>query len=160
MKSGMKRVLGRQWLLAGLALVLVGAAGVGVTSWNAALAQNDPISARKAAMKSNGDAMKAIKAAVDANGPAAAVATEAAKVAANAKAAEIHFVPGSDKGDTKASPDIWANLGDFQKLDNDTINAANKLEASAKGGDMKAVAADFGDLGKTCGACHNKYRLK
>jgi len=141
--------------LAALGAALLTATGVGVTQ-----AQNDPISMRKALMKANGDSMKAIKGAVDGNGPAATVAAEAAKVAANLKAAEIHFVPGSAKGDTKAAPEIWTNLGDFQKLDNDSIAAALKLEATAKGGDMKMVAADFGDLGKTCGACHNKYRLK
>jgi len=147
--------------LAVLAAALGGAAWVTTGALDgAALAQNDPISQRKALMKGNGDAMKAIKAAVDANGPAATVAGEAAKVAANLKAAGVHFVPGSDKGDTKAAPEIWANLGDFQKLDNESIAAALKLEAAAKSGDMKMAGADFGALGKTCGACHNKYRLK
>ncbi|MCC7048684.1 MAG: cytochrome c [Alphaproteobacteria bacterium] len=145
----------KQAVLAVATVAIVGGVGISLS-----MAQSDPISQRKALMKSNGDSMKAIKAAVDANGPATAVAPEAAKVASNLKAAAVHFVPGSDKGDTKASPDIWGNLGDFQKLDNDAAAAAAKLEASAKGGDMKVVAADFGDLGKSCGACHNKYRLK
>ena len=149
----------RHLAFAALATALVAVTGVGVSQAQNAAA-NDPISARKALMKSNGDAMKAIKAAVDANGPAATVAAEAAKVAANSKAAAIHFVPGSDKGDTKAAPAIWTNLGDFQKLDNATHDAALKLEAAAKSGDMKMAAAAFGDLGKTCGACHNTYRLK
>ena len=145
----------RHVAFAALAAALVAVSGAGLTQ-----AQGDAIGARKALMKANGDAMRAIKAAVDANGPAATVAAEAAKVAANMKAAAIHFVPGSDKGDTKAAPEIWTNLGDFQKLDNDSHAAALRLEAAAKGGDMKAAAAAFGDLGKTCGACHNKYRLK
>lgn len=143
-----------------LALAALGAALVAVAGASISQAQNDPISARKALMKANGESMRVIKASVDANGPAAPVAAEAAKVAANMKAAAVHFVPGSEKGDTKAAPEIWTNLGDFQKLDNDSHAAALKLEASARGGDMKMVAADFGDLGKTCGACHNKYRLK
>lgn len=159
----------RHLAVAAFAAAMVAATGVGVTQAQNQTAQNqtaqnqapaDPIAARKAVMKANGESMRVIKGAVDANGPAATVATEAAKVAGNLKAAAIHFVPGSDKGDTKAAPEIWTNLGDFQKLDNDSHAAALKLEASAKGGDMKMVAADFGDLGKTCGACHNKYRLK
>lgn len=143
----------RVGLAAATLALVIGFAGITV-------AQTDPIKARQELYKANGGAMRAIKAAVDANGPAAPVAAEAAKVAANMKAAAVHFVPGSEKGDTKAAPEIWTNLGDFQKLDNDSHAAALKLEASAKGGDMKQVAAAFGDLGKTCGACHNKYRLK
>lgn len=143
-----------------LAFAALGAALVAVTGVGVSQAQNDPITARKALMKATGESMRAIKGAVDANGPAATVATEAAKVAASLKAAAVHFVPGSAKGDTKAAPEIWTNLGDFQKLDNDSHAAALKLEAAAKSGDMKMAAAAFGDLGKTCGACHNKYRLK
>jgi len=142
-------------VLAMAVTALVGGASIALSQ-----AQSDPIAERKALMKGNGDSMKAIKAVVDANGPAASVAPEAAKIAKNVKAAATHFPAGSDKGDTKASPDIWGNMAEFVKLDEAASAAASKLEASAKGGDMKVVAADFGDLGKACGACHNKYRLK
>lgn len=141
--------------LAAAAVTLVGALGLGAT-----MAQGDPIAQRKALMKANGESMKAIKAVVDAKGAPAPVAPEAAKIASNLKAAAAHFPAGSDKGDTKASPDIWTNLADFKKLDESSAAAASKLEASAKAGDATVVAADFGELGKTCGACHNKYRLK
>ena len=124
----------------------------------------DPIADRKALMKERGGLVGQLAPIAKGEKPfdAAAVLAALQGLAANGDKFNVEalFPAGSDKGDTKASPDIWTNLGDFQKLDNDTINAANKLEASAKGGDMKAVAADFGDLGKTCGACHNKYRLK
>jgi len=142
-------------VLALMVTTLVGGAGIALSQ-----AQGDPIKERQALMKGNGESMKAIKAAVEANGPATAVAPEAAKIASSVKAAATHFPPGSDKGETKASPDIWTNMADFVKLDEAASAAASKLEASAKGGDMKVVAADFGDLGKACGACHNKYRLK
>lgn len=139
--------------VATVAVVSIGAAGFGQ-------AQTDPIKSRQALYKANGDAMKAIKAAVDANGPASAVVPEAGKLVNTFKTVPAHFPAGSDKGETKASPDIWANKADFEKLNADALAAATKLEADAKGGDMKVVAADFGDVGKACGACHNKYRLK
>ena len=142
-------------VLAAATVALVGGVGIGLSQ-----AQDDPIKQRQAIMKGNGDSMKAIKAAVDANGPAAGIAPEAAKIAMQLGEAPKRFPAGTDKGETKASPDIWANKADFDKLAADTVAAAKKLEASAKGGDMKVAAADFGDLGKTCGACHNKYRLK
>jgi cytochrome c556 len=71
-----------------------------------------------------------------------------------------HYPAGSDKGETKASPEIWKNMTEFLNLNSAALAQATKLEATAKGGDMKLVAADFGDMGKACGACHDKFRLK
>ncbi|MGQ0676927.1 MAG: c-type cytochrome [Rhodospirillales bacterium] len=141
--------------LAAGAVAFIGVAGAGVT-----LAQGDAIKQRQAVMKGNGESMKALKAVVDAKSAPGAVAPEAAKVAAALKAFPGHFPSGSDKGETKAAPDIWKDMADFRKHADATVSAAMKLEASAKKGDAAAFAADFGELGKTCGACHNKYRLK
>lgn len=142
-------------VLATAAVALVGLAGIGATQ-----AQGDAIKQRQTLMKSNGDQMKALKAVVDAKGDAKTMAVPAATVAKNLTEAAKHFPAGSDKGETKASPDIWKNMADFTALDKASASAALKLEASAKKGDIAAASADFGDLGKSCGACHNKYRLK
>lgn len=142
----------------GLAAAAFAVIGIGVTGL--AYAQADAIKARQDLYKVNGGAMKAIKASIDANGPAAAAASEAAKLVNTFKAVPAHFPAGSDKGDTKASPDIWKSKADFDKLNADALAAATKLEMAAKGGDMKMVAADFGALGGACKACHDKYRLK
>ncbi len=145
----------RQAVLATATAVLVGGAGIGLSQ-----AQGDPIAARKELYKANGGAMRAIKAAVDANGPATAVVPEAGKLVNTFKTVTAHYPAGSDKGDTKASPEIWKNMTEFLNLNSAALAQATKLEASAKGGDMKVVAADFGEMGKACGACHDKFRLK
>jgi cytochrome c556 len=145
----------KRLVLAGAALALVGAAGIG-----AAFAQADAIKARQALYKNNGAAMQAIKAVVDAKGPTEPVAAEAAKLINTFKNVMAHYPAGSDAGETKASPDIWKNMADFQALNANALTAATKLEADAKKGDVAVVATDFGDMGKACGACHNKYRLK
>lgn len=143
------------------ALVLVGTVGVGLSQ-----AQNSPIDQRRALMKSNGESMKALKAVVDAKGDAKTMAPHAAKVAANLTEAAKHFTPGTDKpvgkdpGQTQALPDIWKNKADFEALDKASVAAAKKLEATAAKGDLAMAAADFGELGKSCGGCHNKYRVK
>ena len=142
-------------VLAVATVALVGGVGIGLSQ-----AQTDPIKSRQTLYKANGEAMKAIKGAVDANGPAAAVVPEAGKLVNTFKNVTAHYPAGSDKGETKASPDIWKDMTDFLNLNSAALAAANKLEAGAKGGDIKVVAADFGDMGKACGACHNKYRLK
>lgn len=143
----------RVGLLAATLALGIGFAGITV-------AQTDPIKARQELYKANGGAMRAIKAAVDANGPAAAVVPEAGKLVNTFKTVTAHYPAGSDKGETKASADIWKNKADFDKLNADALAAATKLETDAKAGDMTLVAADFRAVGATCGACHDKYRLK
>jgi cytochrome c556 len=148
-------------VLAATAVAAVGLLGVTVTQ-----AQGNAIEQRRALMASNGDAMKAMKAVVDAKGDAKAMAPHAATVAKNLTEATKHFPAGSDKppgkekGQTQALPDIWKDMAGFTALDKASVAAALKLEASAKKGDIAAASADFGDLGKSCGACHNKYRAK
>jgi len=145
------------WKRVGLAVATVAFVGLGATGLSQA--QNDPIKQRQALYKANGGAMKAIKAAIDSNGPATAVVPEAGKLVNTFKTVPAHFPAGSEKGDTKASPDIWKNKADFEKLNANALAAATKLEADAKGGDMKVVAADFGALGGACKACHDKYKM-
>lgn len=124
----------------------------------AALAQADAIKARKDGFQVFRTSMAAIKKAVDDNGPASAAVAPAEAIAAQAPKQPAHFPAGSDKGETKAKPEIWANLADFQAKMKATEAAAVKLAASAKAGNMDAVKADFGALGGTCGACHKAYR--
>ena len=145
------------WNRVGLAAATL-ALGIGFAGIT--VAQTDPIKARQELYKANGGAMRAIKAAVDANGPASAVAPEAAKLVNTFKTVTAHFPAGSDKGETKASAEIWKNKADFEKLNADALAAATKLETDAKAGDMTLVAAGFRAVGATCGACHDKYRLK
>lgn len=40
------------------------------------------------------------------------------------------------------------------------IQQANKLQEVAAGGDQQAVAAQFGELGKACKACHDAFRAE
>jgi|JI10StandDraft_1071094.scaffolds.fasta_scaffold997145_1 cytochrome c556 len=145
------------WNRVGLAAATL-ALGIGFAGIT--VAQTDPIKARQELYKANGGAMRAIKAAVDANGPAAAVVPEAAKLVNTFKTVPAHFPAGSEKGETKASADIWKNKADFDQLNANALAAATKLETDAKAGDMTLVAADFRAVGATCGACHDKYRLK
>jgi cytochrome c556 len=68
------------------------------------------------------------------------------------------FVPGSDKGDTRALPEIWSEAADF-KAGSDKFQAeVAKLSAAAKTGNLDAVKTAFGAVGQTCKACHDNYR--
>ena len=65
---------------------------------------------------------------------------------------------GPDIGKTGAKPDIWQKPDDFVVRDKAFQQAAAVFNAAAKSGDMTAIQARFGDLGKTCKACHDSYR--
>ena len=68
------------------------------------------------------------------------------------------FVEGSDKGDTKAEPKIWAEMDKFRAAAGKMQEEMAKLNVAAKGGNLDAVKAAVGDTGKACKACHDNYR--
>ena len=68
------------------------------------------------------------------------------------------FSAGSDKGTTRAKPEIWANTADFQAKFADMQEAMAVLQAAD--GEQGAVAKAVGGVGRTCKACHDEYRAK
>jgi cytochrome c556 len=145
----------------GLVAIIAGAASLAVVgAVGIAVAQGDPIANRKANFKMMADAMKATKAVIDAGGPTEKAVPEAEKIVQVARVNPGHFPTGSDKGDTKALPDIWANKADFDKKFATLEAEATKLVAAAKSGDNKALGAQFGQVGGACKSCHDAYRGK
>lgn len=72
------------------------------------------------------------------------------------------FAEGSDKGTTRAKPEIWSDMEDFSARFADLGEAADQLEdvVEQSAGDRKAVAEAFGEVGKACKACHDEYKSK
>ncbi|TXS95544.1 cytochrome c [Parahaliea maris] len=72
------------------------------------------------------------------------------------------FAEGSDKGTTRAKPEIWSNMDDFSDKFAALGKAADQLEdvVEDSAGDRKAVAQAFGEVGKACKACHDDYKSK
>ncbi|UJF17593.1 cytochrome c [Vibrio sp. SS-MA-C1-2] len=69
-------------------------------------------------------------------------------------------VKGSDKGDTKAKPEIWSDWDGFTtKLNKFQADTANLAKVAA-GGDQKAIKQAFGQAAKNCKACHSDYKYK
>lgn len=68
------------------------------------------------------------------------------------------FGPGTDKGDTRALPDIWKEQDAF-KAGADKMQAEiGKLVGATKTGNLDSVKAAFGAAGQTCKACHDDFR--
>ena len=70
----------------------------------------------------------------------------------------VAFVPGSDKGETKAEPKIWTEMDKFNTAAKTMQDAMARLDVAAQGGNLDAIKAAVGETGKSCKACHDNYR--
>ena len=134
----------------------------------AAVAQEDPIKARKALMKANGDAAKIGAAMV--KGDAAFDMAAVHKIFAtfeDAAAKMPALFPDSSKSEANSpeaddfspKPTVWENMADFKARFVKFGDDAKAADASVK--DLDSFKAAFGNIGKNdCGACHEQYRAK
>jgi cytochrome c556 len=140
-------------------IILAGAIAVlGVT---AVLAQSDPIAARKAMMKSNGQAAGQGAKFMKGEEPFDLAKAKAILATYEKSSAEFgKLFPDNAKtgGETAALPVIWENKADFNaklvKFGADAKDAAGKIKDEAS---FKAV---FPEVQKNCGGCHQTYRKK
>jgi cytochrome c556 len=70
------------------------------------------------------------------------------------------FPAGSDKGTTRAKPEIWENMDDFAEKYAALQAASVDLLAAAKTGDKGAIGGAIKDTGGACKACHDEYKAK
>ncbi len=131
----------------------------------AAIAQEDPIKARKALMKANGQQAKIVGDMVKGEKPFdLAAAQKAFATFQNAAAKMPGLYPDNSKGgdpsdDFNASPKVWENMADFKARFAKFGEDAKAAAASVK--DLDGLKKAVGDIGKNdCGACHQEYRLK
>jgi cytochrome c556 len=68
------------------------------------------------------------------------------------------YGPGTDQGDTRAKPELWAEMDKFKakaaKLQEDAL----KLSFAARGGHLVAIKAAYGETANSCKSCHDAYR--
>lgn len=66
--------------------------------------------------------------------------------------------PGSDEGDTKALPRIWAEPDRFAATYGAARERMDALGLAATGDDRDAFGAAVGRMAAACGACHTAFR--
>lgn len=118
---------------------------------------------RHEGMEDIGDAVKVLNREMKAPAPnLAAVRSSAATIAGLSPKVPSWFPPGTgrDVGKTRAKPEIWQKPEDFAAKARAFRAAARAFDATAKAGDATAIKASFGELGKTCKACHDLYRAE
>ncbi len=136
-----------------------------VLGLSAAIAQEDPIKARKALMKANGDQAKIGAAMMKGEQPFDAAAVHKMFAQFQDAAAKMPALyPDSSKGgdpsdEFNAGPKVWEDMADFKAKFAKFGDDAKKADASVK--DADSLKAALGDIGKNdCGECHKVYRLK
>ncbi|MEO8023846.1 cytochrome c [Polaromonas sp.] len=89
----------------------------------------------------------------------AKVAADNADVVADmAKLPWAGFMPGTDKGNTKAKPEIWTEQAKFKENNEKLMAESAKLAAAAKTGNLDSLKTAFAATAGTCKACHDAYR--
>lgn len=68
------------------------------------------------------------------------------------------FGDGTDKGDTRAKPEIWSERDKFNAGATKMQEEMAKLNAAAKTGDLAAIRTAAGAVGQACKGCHDTYR--
>jgi len=91
----------------------------------------------------------------------AKVAAESAAVAEfTSKLPWEGFGPGTDKGDTKAKPEIWSEKAKFDDEARKMQAEMAKLSAAAKSGNLDSIKVAVNAVGGTCKSCHDDFRAK
>lgn len=144
--------------------LLMFAAPVALVASVAAFANpTETVDARQAYFKSLNDVMK----------PMGALAKSFDTEAAKAEAAKLEvllatdiaplFAPGTSDADmpgkSRSKAAIWQNMEDFGAKGAAFHQAGNALVAAANNADSKAFTTAFGQMGGSCKACHDSYRV-
>jgi cytochrome c556 len=147
-------------------LCLLAVAGGLATLGTPAFAQfnkpEDAIRYRQSAMVLIGNNMGRINGQLKAATPNIQVIQQSAAVVEFASKLPFEaFIPGSETGGTpatRAKPELFKDTDKVKQLSEKMQGEVVKLNAAAKGGDIAAIRAAFGDVGKSCKACHDDYR--
>jgi cytochrome c556 len=152
------RCQGENFMKFATALAALAIAAFGVT---AVVAQQNPIAARKAIMKANGQAAGALSKMVKGETPFDLTTVQKSFATFQDAAVKMPdlFPPNSTTGgETAASPKVWENMADFKAKFVKFGEDAKAAAASVK--DLDSLKAAMAIVGKDCGGCHETYRIK
>jgi cytochrome c556 len=65
---------------------------------------------------------------------------------------------GTDKGDTRAKPEIWQESAKFKEASDKMQAEIVKLNVAARAGNLDALKVAFGPAAASCKACHDNFR--
>ena len=68
------------------------------------------------------------------------------------------FGEGTDKGESRAKPEIWKEPAKFKEYADKMQAEMSKLAAATKTGNLESVKIAVAAAGGTCKTCHDAYR--
>jgi cytochrome c556 len=139
-------------------VLVVAAVALGAT---VVVAQQDPIAARKALMKSNGEQARIGTQMAKGEAPFDLAKAKAIFTTYQDAAAKMpNLFPDNSKtgGETAASPKIWENKADVTARFAKFGQEAKAAEAATR--DLDTFKAQFQEVQKNCGGCHEQYRIR
>ena len=73
---------------------------------------------------------------------------------------EAVMVPGTDTGDTTLNSAAFVQPAKFKEVAQTFETQTTKLVSTAQSGDFIGIKSQFGEVGKSCKACHSQFRTK
>jgi cytochrome c556 len=73
---------------------------------------------------------------------------------------EALMAPGTDTGDTTLKSSAFVQQAEFKKVSQTFETQTTKLVSAAQSGDFIGIKTQFGEVGKSCKACHSQFRTK
>lgn len=151
----------RRIQIAAAATAMVALLGIAIMA-EAQTAPAQIIKQRQELMKANGAAAATLAKMMKGEQPYSQDAAHQAAVTINNNSKQIPtlFPPGSGSEagvKTGALPAIWQNKADFEAKAKQLEEESAKMVAA---NDEAGVKAQFGNVGKACGGCHQNYRAK
>ena len=144
-----------------IALILAAVAAAMALPASAQFAKpEDAVKYRKASLTVMGAHFSRVGAMASGRVPfdAKVAAENADLVATMAKLPWAAFPEGTDKGDTRAKPEIWRDADKFKEAADKLQAESIKLQAAAKTGNLDAIKTAFAATGASCKACHDNFR--
>lgn len=122
----------------------------------------DAVKYRQSALALMGNHMGRINAQLKSDKPnVAAIRTSAALIETLSMLPFEAFTPGSETAaNTRVRPEYFRDTARVKELAEKMQAEVAKLSAAARGGDLRAIQAQFGAVGQACKACHDDYRMK
>jgi cytochrome c556 len=141
-------------------LLLTTAALAALLIGGGAMAQPDPVSARKDGLRRMQANLEAIGAVANSGGNTRDTVARADEMVAFFRDLPSLFPPGSDGNGSKALPAVWSDRPGFERAAANATTAAEALRNTAAGGDAGATGQAVRAMGGACGACHRNNRSR
>lgn len=71
----------------------------------------------------------------------------------------FEFFQSDEHGNGDALPAIWAKPDEFKAAQEQFLNAVDQLNSAAQSGNLDSIKAAYGNVGASCQACHDSFRV-